>query len=100
MKLLTLKRLCLAVALPLLAGAALASGIDSFGGGLAGQQQLYNAGKAVVAQKLVCAGCAMAGKTLDKPLAMALLEDASKTSTLSDDERNALAVYLKLRFKL
>lgn len=94
------KWLYLAFVLPALAGTAMASGVDSFGGGLAGQQQLYNAGKAVYAQKLACGDCMLAGKSLDKTLAQSLLSDADKTAKLSDDERNALAVYLKLRFKL
>lgn len=96
----SLKRLALALTLPLIAGAAFASGSDSFGGGLSGEQQRYNEGKAVYAQKLACADCAMAGKALDKALAQSLLADADKSAKLSDDERAALAVYLKLRFKL
>ena len=96
----SLKRLTLALALPLVASAAFASGSDSFGGGLSGEQQLYNAGKAVFAQKLACSGCAMAGKTLDKPLAQSILSEADTTAKLSDDDRAALATYLKLRFKL
>jgi Fe-S cluster biogenesis protein NfuA len=97
---LKLKKLGLVLALPLICGAAFASGVDSVGGGLSGQQQMYNAGKAVYTQKLACSACMMAGKTLDKALAQTLLNDAAKTSNLSDDERSALATYLKLRFKL
>ena len=97
---LKLKKIGLAIALPLFCAAAFASGVDSFGGGQTGQQQMYNAGKAVYAQKLACAGCMMAGKTLDKALAQTLMSDADKTASLSDDERSALAAYLKLRFKL
>lgn len=100
MQVFSLKRLTLALALPLMSGAAFASGSDSFGGGLSGEQQLYNAGKAVYAQKLACAGCTMAGKTLDKPLAQSILSEADTTAKLSDDDRAALATYLKLRFKL
>ena len=97
---LKLKKFGLAIALPLLCGAAFASGVDSFGGGPTGQQQMYNAGKAVYAQKFACADCMMAGKNLDKAVAQSLLSDAEKTAKLTDDERSALAAYLKLRFKL
>jgi hypothetical protein len=97
---LNLKKIGLALALPLLCSAALASGVDSTGSGLSGQQQMYNAGKAVYAQKLACSDCMLAGKTLDKALAQTLLSDPMKTDKLSDDERSALTTYLKLRFKL
>ena len=97
---LKLKKIGLAFALPLICGAAFASGVDSFGGGQTGQQQMYNAGKAVYAQKLASADCMMAVKTLDKSLAQSLLSDAEKTAKLTDEERSALAAYLKLRFKL
>lgn len=99
MKLL-LKRLVLTLALPLVAGAAFASGSDSFGGGLTGEQQSYNAGKAVYAQKIGCSKCMMAGKALDKTSAQNLLANPDKTTNLSDEERVALTTYLKLRFKL
>ena len=89
----------LALALPLLATNAIASGSDSFGG-QSGEQAQYNTGKAVFAQKLACADCPLAGKTLDKMLAQQLLSDPSLTAKLSDDERMPLMTYLKLRFKL
>lgn len=95
-----LRKLLCALSMAVAAGSAFASGVDSFGGGLAGEQQLYNLGKATYAQKLGCGSCNLAGKPLDKSGAQLLLSDASKTSQLSDEERAALAVYLKLRFKL
>lgn len=94
------KKIGMACLLPIIVSTAYASGSDSFGGGLTGEQQLYNVGKAVFAQKLACQNCAFAGKSLDKNLAQSLLNEADKTSNLSDDDRTALAAYLKLRFKL
>lgn len=90
----------LALALSIMAGTAFASGSDSLGGGLSGEQARYNAGKAVYAQKLACPDCMLSGKMLDKMQAQQVLTDADLTSKLSDDERAALATYLKLRFKL
>lgn len=89
-----------AVALSFMVSNAFASGSDSMGGGLSGEQAQYNAGKAVYAQKLACPGCALDGKMLDKTLAQQVISDMGMTATLSDDERMALMTYLKLRFKL
>lgn len=89
-----------AVALSFMVSNAFASGSDSMGGGLSGEQARYNAGKAVYAQKLACPGCALDGKTLDKELAQQVISDTGMTAELSDDERMALMTYLKLRFKL
>lgn len=94
------KKLLCALSMAVVAGSAFASGVDSFGGGLAGEQQMYTLGKATYTKKLGCSSCSLAGKSLDKSLAEQLLSDASKTSQLSDEERAALAVFLKLRFKL
>lgn len=90
----------LALALSFMAGSAFASGSDSLGGGLSGEQARYNAGKAVYAQKLACPGCILSGKMLDKMQAQQIITNTDLTSNLSDDEREALATYLKLRFKL
>jgi hypothetical protein len=90
----------LALALSFMAGAAFASGSDSLGSGLSGEQARYNAGKAVYAQKLACPGCILSGKMLDKMQAQQIITNTDLTSRLSDDERAALATYLKLRFKL
>lgn len=89
----------LAIALPLLASTAFASGSDSFGGQSSEQAQ-YNTGKAVYAQKLACPSCPLAGKSLDKMLAEQLLSDPSLTAKLANDERAPLATYLRKRFKL
>ena len=89
----------LALVLSVMASTAFASGSDSFGGGLSGEQARYNTGKAVYAQKLACPDCMLSGKMLDKMQAQQVLTNADLTSTLSDDERAALATYLKLRFK-
>lgn len=90
----------LVLVLAIMAKTTFASGSDSFGGGLSGEQARYNAGKAVYAQKLACSSCALAGKRLDKMQAQQVLTDAGMNAKLSDDERAALSTYLKLRFKL
>ena len=95
-----LRKYGLALVLACMIDNAFASGSDSLGGGLSGEQARYNAGKAVYAQKLACPGCALSGKKLDKPQAQQLLADNTLAAKLSDDERAALATYLKLRFKL
>lgn len=89
-----------ALVLPFMVSTAFASGSDSFGGGLSGEQAQYNSGKAVYAQKLACSDCTLAGKTLDKTQAQQVLSDTGLTAKLSEDERTALTTYLKLRFKL
>lgn len=77
-----------------------ASGSDGSGAGAqTGEARLYNQGKGVYAHKIACDSCPMAGKTLDKNLAMELLGNPSVPS-LSQDEKSALDVYLKRRFKL
>lgn len=90
----------MALALALMAGTALASGSDSFGGGLSSEQARYNTGKAVYSQKMACPDCSLAGKTLDKTQAQQILTNEDLTARLSEDERAALVTYLKLRFKL
>ena len=78
---------------------AFASGSDAGGGAETGDAQSYNVGKGVYAQKLACKSCPLAGKSLDAAMARALLS-STETYSLSADEQQALAVYLKLRFKL
>lgn len=100
MKIGTQRRFVLAALLSLTAGVTFASGSDSFGGGPSGEQAQYNAGKAVYAQRLACPDCALSGKRLDKMLAQQVIGDMNITAKLTDDERQALLTYLKLRFKL
>jgi hypothetical protein len=100
MKIMVLGKYALALALPFMIGSAFASGSDSFGGGLSGEQARYNTGKAVYSQRLACPDCMLSGKILDKTQAQKILNDTELTTKLSDDERAALATYLKLRFKL
>ena len=78
---------------------AFASGSDAGGGAETGDAQSYNIGKGVYAQKLACKSCPLAGKSLDAAMARGLLS-GTETYSLSADEQQALAVYLKLRFKL
>ena len=78
---------------------ALASGSDASGGAETGDAQSYNVGKGVYAQKLACKSCPLAGKRLDAGMARGLLS-GTETYSLSAEEQEALAVYLKLRFKL
>jgi hypothetical protein len=42
----------------------------------------------------------LSGKRLDKMLAQQMIGDMNITAKLTDDERQALLTYLKLRFKL
>ncbi len=58
----SIRKYGLALLLPCMVGSAFASGSDSLGGGLSGEQARYNAGKAVYAQKLACPSCALSGK--------------------------------------
>ena len=76
-----------------------ASGSDAGGGAETGDAQSYNVGKGVYAQKLACKSCPLAGKSLDAAMARGLLS-GTETYSLSAEEQQALAVYLKLRFKL
>ena len=78
---------------------AFASGSDAGGGAETGDAQSYNIGKGVYAQKLACKSCPLAGKSLDAAMARGLLS-GTETYSLSAEEQQALAVYLKLRFKL
>ena len=78
---------------------AFASGSDAAGGAETGDEQSYNVGKGVYAQKLACKACPLAGKSLDAAMARGLL-GGKETYSLTAEEQRALAVYLKLRFKL
>ena len=78
---------------------AFASGSDAAGGAETGDAQSYNVGKGVYAQKLACKSCPLASKSLDASMARGLLS-GTETYSLSTDDQQALAVYLKLRFKL
>ncbi len=95
----SLKPLVLALALGLSGSLALASGSDGAGGAETGDAQAYNMGKMVYFQKLACAGCALAGKTLDAALARDVISGKMKVSLPAEDSR-ALAVYLTRRFSL
>jgi hypothetical protein len=83
----------------LLSTSAMASGSDAGGGAETGNAQAYNTGKGIYAQKLACKSCPLAGRKLDAALASQLLT-SKETYSLSANEQQALATYLKLRFKL
>ena len=83
----------------LLGAPAFASGSDAGGGAETGDAPSYNVGKGVYAQKLACKSCPLAGKSLDAAMARGLLS-GTETYSLSAEEQQALAVYLRLRFKL
>ena len=89
----------LLAAFTLFGAPAFASGSDGGGSAETGDAQSYNVGKGVYAQKLACKACPLAGKSLDAAMARGLLGGA-ETYSLNADEQQALAVYLKLRFKL
>lgn len=78
---------------------AMASGSDAAGGNQTSDAQAYNLGKGVYAQKLACSGCPLAGKNVTAEIAADLL-NGKGTQSLSADEAQVLAVYLKRRFKL
>ncbi len=88
----------IAASMTLAAGSPLASGSEAGGSAETGDAAAYNTGKGVYATKLACAGCPMAGKSLDAAAARELL--ANKRVTLTAQESAALDVYLKRRFKL
>ena len=82
-----------------MSGAAFASGSESFSQGQNNDTRLYNAGKGVYADKFACSGCPLAGKPLSASVAKEVLGGSPKVA-LSSDEQDAVAVYLKRRFKI
>ena len=95
----SLVRVSALAALCFCAATAFASGSDGGAGAETGDAQAYNAGKSVYASKLACSGCPLAGMALDADLAKAVLAGKG-VSSLSTEESQSLAVYLKRRFKL
>lgn len=99
-----LKKMMLAIAASALLsasiGAVLASGSDNIGSSAQnGEARLYNQGKGVVARQITCDSCPMAGKALDKSSAMELI-NGKIAPNLSREDKAAVDVYLKRRFKL
>jgi hypothetical protein len=86
----------ISLAVPL---SASASGSEGGPASQSNETALYNKGKGVYADKVGCSGCPLAGKTLDVMLAKDLLAGNPKVA-LNAAEQEALAVYLKRRFKL
>ncbi len=76
-----------------------ASGTESGPSAQSNETQLYNTGKGVYSDKLGCSNCPLAGKSLDAMLAKDILAGNPKVA-LNGNEQEALAVYLKRRFKL
>lgn len=79
--------------------AVFASGSESFSQAQSSDVGLYNAGKGVYADKFSCAGCPLAGKSLNAEVAKGVLAGNPKV-TLSGDEESAISMYLKRRFKI
>jgi hypothetical protein len=73
-----------------------ASGSDSVREVVSGDAQLYNLGKKVYFQKLVCSTCPMAKMKLTQKSADKLLK-SKEMSNLSEREVEALGVYLHHR---
>ena len=86
-------------ALALASSAAFASGTDSFSSTSSGTGQ-YNAGKRVYAEKLACSGCAFAGKSINKDVAMMVVSDPKATEKLSEADKEVVIAYAKKRFGL
>ncbi len=76
-----------------------ASGSESISSGPSNDARLYNAGKGVYADKFSCVSCPLAGKSLNAELAKEVLNGKPKVE-LSSDEAEALAAYLKRRFRV
>jgi hypothetical protein len=76
-----------------------ASGSETMSAAPSSSAQLYNTGKAVFADKFACSNCPLAGKNLDAEVAKEVLKGNPKVA-LSNDESEALAAYLKRRFKI
>jgi hypothetical protein len=83
----------------LISSTVLASGSETISAAPSSSAQLYNTGKAVFADKYACSNCPLAGKTLNAELAKEVLKGSPKV-TLTNDESEALAAYLKRRFKI
>jgi len=82
---------------------AFASGSYSTGGG-GDVNQAYNLGKSAVYKKLVCSSCPLAGQEIDATKAAEIIQTlankADLTEKLSENEREAVTVYLNRRYKL
>ncbi len=81
------------------AGSAFASGSEGFSSAQNNDTRLYNAGKGVFAEKFSCSACPLAGKSLNASLAKEVLGGTPKVQ-LSEQEQDAVMVYLKRRFKI
>lgn len=93
------RALAILAALSVMAGAALASGSEAIGSVETSDAHAYNVGKSVYATKLACGGCALHGKTLTAEVAKDLLS-GKNVPNLSEEDSQALTIYLKRRFKL
>jgi hypothetical protein len=94
----TFVRTLAGLSLVLAAHAVMASGSEGGGSAETGDTAAYNMGKSIFAMKLACDKCPLAGKTLDGAMAKQVLE--KPPVTLTANESQALAVYMKRRFKM
>lgn len=88
-----------ALATALASSVAMASGSDAVGRAKTGDAAAYNLGKRVFAVKIACDSCPKPGLDLNKSSAQNLLHN-TPDANLTADEKEALSVYLKRRFKL
>ncbi|GAB1255588.1 hypothetical protein NBRC116494_00900 [Aurantivibrio plasticivorans] len=87
------------VALLAVSSMSFASGADTSAGARTGDAVAYQIGKRVYATQFSCKSCPLSGKKLTKDSAKAILNGEPKVS-LSDSDAQALATFLKRRFKL
>ena len=92
-------QLILAFFIGLQAPALLASGSSAVGQAKTGGAAAYNQGKRIFATKVACEDCPNPNMSLNKDSAQTLLGTLPELK-LSEQDQEALAVYLKRRFKL
>jgi hypothetical protein len=99
MSLLKKTALIVGAVLTLACSSAFASGSETISTGPNNDARLYNVGKGVYADKFACGKCPLADKSLNADLAKEVLNGKPKVE-LSSAEADALAAYLKRRFKI
>ena len=95
----SLSPLVLVVFVALQAPSVFASGSSAVGQAKTGGAAAYNQGKRVFATKVACGDCPNPNMELNKTSAQSLLSTLPELK-LSEPDQEALAVYLKRRFKL
>lgn len=99
MKFFNISALTVVAVFAAMAGTAFASGSEGFSSAQSNDTRLYNAGKGVYAEKFSCSTCPLAGKALNANVAKEVLDGTPKVQ-LSEDEKTAVMVYLKRRYKI